>query len=237
MYSRHTSRGGYLVKVSDIGDVTNYKQNIYDWGYVFNLNRQYLYGIKLGMKGYGNSIIVDFTNFYNDSYVQSIISDPTYHISGGINIEDNEQVIEKIEFHLMVESTIDKWDSKYGHAFTIRPDISVDVANISLYFGFHKNSTAISTPWTFGRVYNLTSNATVSREAWGYQYYPLYHTTKYKYNEIPLSRAFGGTRLYHYQGGYAFGLDTWNTDTPLNTTSTNVPAQWTYNYSDVYPTP
>ena len=235
MYTYHRKKGGYMVKVGSIGTITNFKINNYPWHYIPGILNGDIQGILLDIKAYNNVIIVDFSNFFSDEYVQTKLTNNT-KILGYVFIEDADGVAQKIEFNLLKEATLADWDSKHFSKFVIPNGDTVSITKVSLYYAIHNKNKANSTIWSYSRIYNATSNNIASSESWAETYYPIYYNVQYRDGNVNPSKETQGLRIANITGYAQFVVHTWNLDTTLTTSSKNVEKGVYYTRANLYPT-
>lgn len=235
MYTYRRKKGGYMVKVGSIGTITNFKINKFEQYYIPGIDDNSVRGILLDIKAYNNVVIVDFSNFFADEYVQTALTNNT-KILGYVFIEDANGVAQKIEFNLLKEATIADWDSKHFSKFVIPDGDTVSINKVSLYFAIHSKAKAINQIWTYARIYNATSNNIAKNEPWGSVYYPIYYKVQYREGNVNPSKETQGTRLSDNAGYLSFNRRTWNLDTVLTTTSQAIKKDVHYTRANLYPT-
>ena len=234
MFSRRRRHGGgYVIKTGEMGTIQTFKNNIYNFGLSPNVHRNNLKCIALGVKAYDNSITIDFSNLYEDSYTADYL-DGTYKINGTIFIYDNSGIFQKIEFNLPLDGDIDNWYHDNHGKFDIPQALTVTITKVSLYYCFHKNTNGTNNYYIFSRVYNLNSNTTCRETKSSSVPLPYYCKVEYRTNGVSPSNETHASRYVAY-GDPCFGIDTWNLSVEPAVTSQSCGKNQIFWYNNCYP--
>ena len=235
MFSRRRRHGGgYVIKTGEMGSITTFKNNLYNYGIAPGVHRNNLKCIALGVKAYDNSITIDFRNLYDDDYTQSYL-DGTYIINGTIFINDNSGIFQKIEFNLPLDGDIDNWYINNHGKFNIPSGLNVSISSVSLYYCFHKNTSGSDNIYIFSRVYNLNSNTTCRDTKYITKTLPFYCNVEYRTNSVSPSNTTHASRYVIYQD-QCFGYDTWNLNVVPTAASQSCGTNVLIWYRNCYPT-